>query len=183
MRISAIVVPSILALIVAWFMFSMWQLKTDRDSLKKALDIEGPKKLLSLRVRADLANNAVVLNELEGWRRARIDWSDQLLGLQKQIPDKMQLSTLTMASELKPINNAPARLYNLALDGQAVGDTAQTLVMQLQNVLMQSSSLSNCLAATNAFKVTRFEGPENATDDNKNDRFFRIECSYKPGLF
>lgn len=179
-RISAIVVPAILLVIIAVFGINMWQLSSSRNTLKSTLAIEDPKKLVVQRLESDLAANQLVLSELEGWQRSRIDWAPQLVGVQKQIPDKIQLSSLIVGYALQTTNNMPARVFTMSLSGQAVGDTAQAMVIQLQNTLQLAPALSNMFVGPP--KVTRFVGPAIQTDDNRNDRLFQIDCIDKPRM-
>jgi hypothetical protein len=181
MRIAAIVGPVLLVVLISGFAFNIWQLKNHLDSLNKTLEVELPKKEKALKIRAELNANIQILSEIEGWQKSRIDWADQLVGIQKEIPDKMQLENMTVSHSIVITNFLPARLYSMTLSGQAVGDTAQTLVMQLKGSLPKSSVLSNFFAASP--NVTRFSGPLVPNETNKNDRLFQMDCSYKPRMF
>jgi hypothetical protein len=181
MRISAIVGPVIVVIIIALFVFNIWQLNSRLDSLKKTLEVELPKKERAVKIKADLNANMLLLNELDGWQKSRIDWADQLMGIQKEIPDKMQLETLTLSHSIQMTNDMPVRAFMMKINGKAVGEAASALVMKLRDNLPNSSSSSNSLMTHP--NVSKFQRPQPTTDENKNDRVFQIDCSYKPRMF
>jgi hypothetical protein len=181
MRISAIIGPVLLVIIVGTFAFNIWQLNNHLDSLKKTLEVELPKKERAVKIKADLNANLLLLSELDGWQKSRIDWADQLLGIQKQVPDKMQLETLMVNHSIQLTNDMPCRSFTMKLNGKAVGEAASALVTQLRDNLPKSSASSNSLMTHP--NVTKFSRPLVPTEENRNDRIFQIDCSYKPRMF
>jgi hypothetical protein len=181
MRICAIIGPVLLVIIIGSFALNIWQLNNHLDSLKKTLEVELPKKERAVKIKADLNANLLLLSELEGWQMSRIDWADQLLSIQKEIPDKMQLETLTVNHSIQVTNDMPCRSFTMKLNGKAVSEAASALVMQLRDNLPKSSTSSNSLMTHPI--VTKFSRPLVPTEENRNDRIFQIDCTYKPRMF
>jgi hypothetical protein len=177
LRISYIILPVILFLIIGGFVLSVWQLNSNLKTLEDGLAIDGPKKDKALKLRAEFQENLVILEEVKGWQKSHLSFYEQLVGVQKEVPEKIQLQNLTINHTVILTNNAPARVFTLSLSGKAFGDGAQSYVTQLENRLQKGPAFTNAMESA---KVVLFKQPDNAADGNKSDRLFQIECAYKP---
>jgi len=177
LRISYVVLPVILFLIIGSLVLSVWRLNSTLKTLEDTLAIDGPKKDKALKLRADLWANLAILEEVEGWNKSHLSFHEQLLGVQKEVPERIQLQNMTFSHTTGLTNNMPARIFALSLSGKAVGDMAQSYVTQFEDRLKKGPAFTNTMESA---KVVLFKRPDNVTDENKSDRLFQIECKYKP---
>lgn len=182
MRIASIVGPIILLFIAGSVFTNARRLNTELNMLEGQMEIAGPKQEAAAELKEDLATNLGILNELEGWQKSHIDWNEQLLGLQREVPATIQLNVLRISQALQLIDNRiPARVFTLVLKGKAVGKDAEHDVDYLQRRLLKAPAFSSVME-----KVEIPPGGFRAViekDGSKSDRIFQLDCMYQARTF
>ena len=180
-RISMIVVPVILGLVIALAVMNMMRARSDLRDLEAQWKDAEPKKKAAAALRAELAVNLDLEKNLTGWTSSRFNWHEQLRGIQKEIPLELriQLLTLTVNSSMFVVGNTPARGASLTLRGLAFGENTEANVKILKASLLKSSTLSG---AVDSVEITQFAANTSA-GANKLDRIFQIDVLYKARKF
>ena len=187
LRIAYIVVPVLIAALIIIGVADSVSL----NSRLKMKDAEwkdaSPKKEEAIKLREQLTENMGVLQELESWNKARIDWSLLFLAIHKNynrnmastvqftsVKTSVSVGTVELTGRSK--SKESGRLFTLAAEGRSLGATAEKDVTSFKDFFLSDAAFSNQLEAS---EVTRFD-PD---IDNKSNRVFRIECKFAPRLF
>jgi len=181
-RIAMIVVPLILAVIIASVVMSMMRYRSDLIELERQWKEAEPKKEAAANLRKELAATQDLEKKLMGWKGSRVDWHRQLRGIQKEIPAeaRIQLNRLTVNSVLSlEGGKIPVRSDSATLMGTAFGENARVNVENLKQALLKSSTLTGYV---NQVEVIRFDQSRDEKA-SKLDRTFRIDMMYKPRKF
>jgi len=182
LRIVTAVVPAILVILVAFAVLSVMRLKGEESALQARWDIAEPKKQAALKLEQQLAANRRILEELKGWKNSHIDWHAQLVGLQEQIPPRVQLSALTINQSLDVIDDkTPARMFAMEIEGRAIGLSAERDVQHLKERLSKTEPFAAAMVE-NGVQVPVYGADPSATA-NRQDRVFKIRCVYMPREF
>ena len=178
-RIATFTVPVILAVLVALVVLGMMALTNKVRSIEAAWAAAEPKKARALKLIQHAKSNDLILREIEGWQKSRLDLRDQLVVLQEGVDPRLQISSLRISQAFKLVDEKfPARAFVLDLSGRASGTGADAAVQALQQHLLQSS-VTSLLLQTNGIRITRFT----ADPQNKNDRLFDMDGVYAPRRF
>lgn len=182
MRIASIVGPIILLFISGSVFTNARRLNTELNMLEGQMEIAGPKQEAAAELKEDLATNLGILNELEGWQKSHMDWNEQLLGLQREVPATIQLDILRISQALQLIDNRiPARVFTLMLKGKAIGEDAEHDVDHLQRRMVKAPIFSSVME-----EVEIPPGGFRAViekDGSKRDRIFQLNCTYQARKF
>jgi len=179
LRISSIIFPSILAIIILFAFVNSIKLKNELAMYQGEMDIAGPKQEQAEKLHEQLMKNLNILKELESWNSSHINWNEQLLSLQREVPPKIQLTDLDLRQVLQIVDKkAAARVFTLTLKGKAKGATSEGSIHALYDTLKNSPAFSPFMANVEV------SGSQDTTKGaDKNDRIFKIDCSYKPSKF
>lgn len=131
--------------------------KRDLEAARAIWTIREPMYNKSLKMKEDLATEKRFQQELSGWHSSRIEWKPLLIELRKICPPSVQLRRLGIRGDLyikqKPVvvpvdaepgtpaaTPAPSlgqamRWYTITIDGKAVGDMAEDVVVQFVRTL------------------------------------------------
>jgi len=146
-------------------------------------------------MKKDLATEKSLSKELDGWKRSRIAWHEQLFALQKLIPSAMQLRRVSIRGDLgfekpparaavkvkseggkkkkpKVAPNIPFREYSIRLEGRTSGKKAEDVVVQFVRVLDRSTSYHALLNSIKLLSLNR----DTTGDAGQNDQRFVIEA-------
>lgn len=181
-RISSISVPAILLVIAASIVVNMMTLNSELKMLEGEMQAIGPKQEAAEILSKGFAVNREMLNELEGWHKSHIDWHEQLLAMQKEVPAEIQLSALRISHQFDLIDKKiPARAFTVVLEGNTTGERAEFSVQRLKRGLEDSPALSSAVQK-NGVEVSRYEA---VTEKGaaKDDRIFQIKCEYQSRRF
>jgi hypothetical protein len=180
-RITVIIIPVVLFIIIALAVMNMMRYKSELNGLDAQWKDAEPKKAAAAALRTDLAANIALRSKLTGWTSSRINWQEQLKGIQKEIPAELriQLSRLGISSGTSLDNKIPARGAALTIQGTAFGENAEQNVQNLKQALLKSPVLAGCVEQVD---VTRFEA-STSLGASKSDRLFQIDVKYKPRKF
>jgi len=102
--IVRITLASLLGFGVLFGFISFMRMRTAQNDLVAAENIWEMRKPYYEKIQAmkkDLATEKKLSKELDGWKRSRIAWHEQLFALQKLIPSSMQLQQLSIRGDLK----------------------------------------------------------------------------------
>jgi len=178
LRIVAIIVPITLAVIIAMSVMAMTRIRDELKALESEIAIAVPKKDAAITYRGELSKNKQILEELEGWRKSRINWADQLVNLQRVIPPEIQLTILRIANQVETIECSPSRTSSLVMKGKALGPQARADV-ELLGAVDKNAAFTNSMKTASVVSYTKNEEPS-AKD---GEMLFQIEASYKPRKF
>ena len=178
-RISSIVFPSILAIILIFAFVNSIRLKNELAMYIQEMDIAGPRQEQAIKLRDQLKKNLSALDELNSWNSSHMDWHEQLLNLQKEVPPRIQLTDIDVKQVLQIVEKKiPARVFTLMIKGKAKGATSEGSIQFLYDKLKNSPSFASF---TDNVDVSGSADTTKGAD--KNDRTFRIDCAYKPRKF
>ncbi|MDO9542966.1 MAG: hypothetical protein Q7J98_11685 [Kiritimatiellia bacterium] len=113
-------------------------------------------------------------NAVNAWAQTRPDWPALLSGMQSVVPINIQLTRLTANENIAIIDNMPARIVTLYLQGKAVGAHSETDVQELEKSLKEKSPFKEVMEFA---RVKQFEAAKN--EGQGNIRIFDIECRFK----
>jgi len=173
-RIVAIVVPLIVILLISLAVINIRSLSNELKNKEAEMNIAGPKRDEAIKFRAEVGKNKQALDELEGWRKSRISWSEQLLNLQGIIPAKIQLTSLRIMHGIEP----PSRIYSMTMLGKAFGDQAKDNV-ELLGDIKKNQAFSTVLKDSKVASYKRNNDPAVKT----GEMLFGVEASYQPRSF
>jgi len=173
-RIVSIVVPLIVLVIIGLVILGMVSLKNELKNRETEMAIAGPKRDAAIKFRAELGKNIQALEELEGWRKSRINWCEQLVNIRSVIPAKIQLTSLRIMHGIEP----PARLYSIAMRGKAFDEHAKANVEMLGDI-KKNAAFSSLLKDSKVASYKRNNDP----GVKNGEMLFEIEASYQPRTF
>lgn len=138
-------------------------------------------------VKHDLAEIKKVEQELDGWKAARVSWSEKLLAVQMVVPSAVQLRRLSIRGDQELVKEKgmstavgiPARRYLIDIDGKIVSEDANVYVNKFIKGIEIASSYSNLLQTLTLQELKR--GPR--TDTGSPEWFFSIQAVSKRQMF
>jgi hypothetical protein len=178
MRVASIVIPGIIIATICFAGLNSMKLKNKLKNLEQEMEVQGPRQQASIKLRNQLNRNISILEELEGWEAAHMNWRDVLLDIQKEIPDQIQLTALSIDQVLQHVKKVPARVFKLTLKGKAKGAFSEDNIIKLSDSLKTAKQFSEIIK-----KVDVWADIDNSKDADKNDRIFKIDCDLKPRKF
>lgn len=126
-------------------------------------------------LRQELTELQDLTNAVATWARTRPDWPGLLSEIQSVVPPNIQLTRLTLNENIAMIDNGPARVVALYLNGKAAGEHAEIAVQQFEKNLKEKPVLKEVVEKA---EVKQFDAVKN--EDQKNLRIFDLECRFKP---
>lgn len=164
-RITSIVVPTIILLIVATFVVNSVLLTrriADHEGIKASL--EGPQKE-AVNLRVEFEAHKKMAKELNTWKASVLPMKDCLVAIQECVPEQIQFQTLSFSETVGPFvkkkDQAPSRLQSISIDGQVVVSDAMTYINQLKEAIEKHPTLSNLVSLV---EVTDFRAPDQGAD-------------------
>jgi len=182
-RISGKFVVKVSALIVALLFLSliMVVLAGARSAEKALRYAEQEQKQLNpvFRTVTDLKQELAVFQDLTNaiavWSQSRPDWPVLFRGIQSAVPVNIQLIRLTVNESISMIEDAPARVITLSLQGKASGDNSENDVQELEKSFKDKAPFQDVIEMA---QVKQFEAVRNVGQEDM--RVFDIECRFKP---
>jgi len=174
-RIVSIVVPLIIIVIISVIATNMISLSNSLSALQAELNDKTPKKEAAINYRAEVGKNKQTLEELEGWRKSRVDWAEELRKIQSVIPADIQLTQLRIGHAVDSTGGAASRKFSLVMKGKALGDAAKTNV-ELLGEIEKNQAFTNLLKDANVVNYGRNE-LEGAP---AGEMLFEVSGAYKP---
>jgi Tfp pilus assembly protein PilN len=178
LQIVYIVVPLILVVIIAVFVSNMISISSNLKALEAELAEKNPKKDAAIKYREDLVKNKQALEELEGWRKSRINWAEQLVNIQKTIPSEIQLVSMKINQSVEPVENVASRNFSIIMKGKALGNQARFNVETLGKI-EKNPAFTNVMKEA---KVADYKKNEEPTA-KEGEMLFQVEASYLPRKF
>jgi hypothetical protein len=134
-----------------------------------------------------------VASDLDGWRKARHSWRDELTAIASSIPENMQLTELRMTSEISVLPVAASKVApaaapkatpakppelsaSLRLIGKTSSPTAEADVARLRDVFSEhpfSNTISSAVIPPGAFRL------DPLPNGDSSGRLFEILCTYR----
>lgn len=176
-RLGKILVPTVILFLIGIQALKYRTTISELRMLKARWEIAEPKQKQSQNLLAQLNYNTRTANELEEWRKSRIDWHKQLQAILVVAPETIQITDIFVSSESgrKSELSPPIRKFTLTIDGKNSGEGAMDYIEIFEKGLKNYSSITGIVES---IEVSNYEADtsENATEF---DRVFQIECIYK----
>lgn len=125
-------------------------------------------------LRRQLAELQDMTNAITVWSRTRPDWPSLLAGLQSVVPANIQLTRMTVNENINQVDNTPARVVTLYIQGRAAGEHADRDVQELEKSLKEKPPFNGFVEHA---EVKQFEAAKNEAQENL--RVFDLECRFK----
>lgn len=180
LRIVAIVVPSAIGLLIAKFAFGVFILGSEVAREEEKWTSLEPKSKRAAQVRDALNANLDIVSELTGWKETHINWHEQLAALQAAVPSNVQLTAFSVQQSLLS-DPAPSRSFQLQLAGRSIADPNGTRVVQLESAFAESPPLKSAVKSAKVAAGSFL--PDPSPQAAKDDRVFKIECTYTERVF
>lgn len=181
LRICAIVIPIIIVIALALTVLSSINMKHYRDQLVRENEQRAGEKAKATQLKQKLTDAMHILEEVRGWKNAKLNWHEQLMGIMQCTPTNANLTKLMLTTDVKLVDNnkTPARIFSLDLQGKAKGTGSdESLINFLQAFKTQPPF------GTNIIQTATLEGKEDLSEGaSKDDRVFTLNCSYLPKRF
>ncbi len=177
-RILCITIPLIIVVIIGIALAKANQSRNELNTLETTHALTKPKFDEAVAMSSSLKNYDDLLDELESWKNARIEWHKQLREVQKQLPLEMdiQLTELEVIGASKLIDNRyPARVFTLTLEGKGTGGGAENNIGRLMTVLQNGEAFAPLVES---LEVKRFD-----KGARRSDRVFTFTTTYEPRIF
>jgi hypothetical protein len=140
-----------------------------------------PKYEAAIKLRNDLALQKSILEEMNGWQKARVEWARQLEALQGAVPPSVQLTDLRVGYLLLVLtNNAAARVFEMRLAGKT-GEASGANVGDLRTALTTQPPFADLVQEADIPPGAFKQDP--APDAGRSDRIFEIVCHFQPRKF
>jgi hypothetical protein len=179
-RLSAVVVPLVLLLLGGQIFMGMMKKQAELSGLEERWFRDEPRQNRAIELTKTVNRNREIQEELAGWRRSRMNWSDQLAELPKWTPKTIQLQSLTISHVLQLIDDRDrARAFTLRIHGKATGPNADQDFDALQHSLETAALFAESIETVD---VVDFDA-DRSMDAVESDRVFRIRCDYNPVRF
>lgn len=174
-RVLIVTIPVIMGIIIVGLVLGSRSVSQNLRFVEQEQNKLDPvyKKVLGLK--QELNECRRLAEVLDGWIRSRPDWFILLSHLQRAVPSSIQFLRLTVNDAIAQVDNAPARVSKMYMQGKVVGDHGEEDVQLLDRILREEAPFKEIFSR---IKVQRFYADENMT--NKNTRVFEIECILKP---
>lgn len=182
LRISYITIPLILLLVFFCSFMSNASLKRDLSKLEAEWAETEPRREESLKLISDFQVSRDIRQELNGFDNSSIEWNQHLLGLMREVPRDIQLQKLRINQSLQLVDGTPARMFNMTLNGKAIGPNAAESVMTLQERMEGSESFAGVIREAEVPEGSFQAITENGIVHQYN-RVFQINCKYKARKF
>ncbi|MFC1496932.1 hypothetical protein ACFLS1_00475 [Verrucomicrobiota bacterium] len=178
-RVISFLIPAVLGVIVLFAVINSMQKKNELNTLENKMSIAEPKQKIATKLRNQLTTNLDIMKELEGWRSSHIDWHQQLINIQREVPLKIQFESFDIKQVLQLADNrTPSRCFTLTIKGLAKGNDAENNIQHLSDNMANSAAFTPLTEDVNVWGSR-----DNRKGADKTDRIFRIDCIYKPRKF
>ena len=177
-------VGALVAVLFLTVLITSWRLNSVEGKLAEVqAEIEElkPEFERALKVKEDLAWREKVFSELEGWQSASVDLDEFLNSMGMLVPENIQMIDLRFEGNLSvraPLPDAPVqrvRKYNMQLSGKAVGEGADSAVLEFIRSLQDSKDFEGLLTSA---KLQRMHNAgATLKDDGQVVRSFSIDCA------
>ncbi len=179
LRIMSIVGPSIILLIFFMFYIHVTIIKNELNSLEIQWESIKSKKNRADKLRNQIIRNKEIYSDLEGIKKSRLEWYEQLINYMQATPDNIQFKNFSANQSLiLEDKKVPARSYKATISGKAIGNNVDTSVAEFKQTLVISPTFKPFIERA---EVTKYQ-VDDSPGASKNDRVFQINCSYIPRI-
>ncbi len=178
-RVAAFTGPVFLALVVALSILANLRQRATLRELEEHWRILESKRKAAEKLNADVARNRQLWKAIEGWPAARVNFSDYLVGLLREVPPDIQLTSLGLSHDWKPHEGKTlARFYTLRLEGRSVGTNAE------ENIQAFVHRLKTRPPFAGHFQSVSMRGwADTSAEASRHDRLFSVACVFRPKKF
>lgn len=144
--------------------------KTDLRASREIWSTLEPKLEIALDQQRGLKANRQLINLINGWQKSQVSMEELLLDIQKAIPANVQLTRISIRSEVKTSiyrnANELGLNYRLVLQGVSQGAQAEDSVINLRRNLLKKEHLS---AIFDSVKLTSMRKRSGAGGENMRE--------------
>lgn len=181
-RIVCIVVPVAIGLFIAKFAVGVILEGNKLAAIEQRWKETEPKSVRAVQVREACNANLDIVKELTGWRETHINWHEQLAAIQAAVPSNIQFTGLSIQQSLLS-DPAPSRSFQILLSARSVGDPNGIQLAEFLKSFDQIEPLKSTVKKGSARVAAGSFLPDPAPQAHKDDRIFRIECSFNERVF
>ncbi len=175
-RVAAVAVPALAALWVVSMIVQYQRVQGELRHAERTWSRMQAEYDAAVALRTNLVERRALLSEIEGWRRARVDWHAQFEALRRGVPDQVQITDLRMDSLIQAASNRTVRQAKLQLSGKTGGPEADAHVAGLLSELQQNPVFTNVIRSAEVPRGSFSQDP--APTATKQDRVFLIVCDF-----
>jgi hypothetical protein len=179
-RIVSIAIPTAIGLFIAKFALGVVLLGAAAKDEETKWSVVEPKAQRAAQVRDALRANLDIVSELSGWRETHIDWHKQLAAFQTAVPTNIQLTMFSVQQSLLS-DPSPSRSFQIALAGRSTADPTGVRVVELESAFTTVPLLKASVKSARVVEGSFL--PDPSPQARKDDRLFRIECTYSERVF
>jgi len=176
-RVAKIVIPIVIVVLVGIAVMDQRSLLSKLHMLEARWEINEPKLEHARKVSEQVAKHIRTLEELESWKKSRIDWHKQLAVIAETTPDSVQLTALVVSQQqdIETPPSPPKRTFTIIINGKTSGESAMDHIEILTKSLGHHKSMTNLIKSV---AVTDYEA-DTSEGAKELDRVFQIDCAYK----
>jgi len=150
------------------FVLQVRRIKNEKIRLQTEFVRLEPKQQKVKDFQKENGGNQKLLDEIIGWNKARICWSQHMADFRAIVPENIQITSF----RIDETNPGTTRAFQLALMGRAEGENPTGLVDSLLTALQKGAGFSNLVASVAVQSIATIPG------DNKPHRLFTIDVRY-----
>ena len=194
-------VGSALAFLTLFALLGMVQFRIARQDLLACQEIWRIRKPIYDQIqsmKADLATEKKLQQELKGWSASRLEWYDPLIEIQRLVPPSLQLKDMLVRGETEikqqaeapppaegaseggeaaaapavPASPIPSRRFYLSFSGRATGARAEDVVVMFVREMGKADLLKSFLESIKLQSLQR----DSSRAGDQADRIFSIEA-------
>jgi len=179
LRISGIVAPALLALLIGQQALSSFLIVSQLDILESQWSAIEPKQKLAVRLASRLGANLKTKTELDAWEAAKPAWNRLLVAIMEAVPRSIQLTSMRVAlveenTKTPPTPSPPTRQYQLIMDGVTRDINSMLVVQAFEKSILTHPDLEPVIESV---KVANFAATSDS--DDEWSRIFTIDCRLK----
>lgn len=181
-RIVSIVVPVAIGLLIAKFAFGVITEGNRAADREQKWKLTEPRSAKAAQVKMALNSNLDMVDEFAGWRETHLNWHEHLAALQQMVPANIQLTSLSIQQSLLS-DPVPSRAFQILIAGRSSGDPNGVRLSQFVADFERVQPLQEAVKKDTAKVANGTFTQDPSPQAQKDDRVFRIECSYKERVF
>lgn len=174
-KLAAAVLVLVLAFVVFFVLWRSNAARQERAFAEQERKQTEPVYRTVNAMRQELNDLQNITNSVGTWARTRPDWAALLLGIQKVVPETIQLTRMTASESVTVVDGVPMRALSIYLKGMAAGSSAETDVQNLEKSLREKPPFKDVMESA---QVKQFEAGK--TEKERKARLFDMECRLKP---
>ena len=176
-RLAAFIVPVIVLGLFVVLIVTYQSSKSDRNLVEQEKIQIDPKYKKVLDLEKEYNSVRDLKAAIQGWGDSRLDAYRLLRGLQRAVPQTIQLTQWVLNEKVETVGTVFGRTVGIYMKGKVAGERPEADVQRLYQALKNEPPFPDIMAQV---EVKRFAASESL--DEQGGRVFDIECVLKPRL-